>query len=136
MKIIITEQQYVMLSESKLDPMQNLINMAFDEVKENCEGGQGFYVRSHYNYICDPVEMIEEMKVVDVSKTTSMDYLEKKELSNIHITVDIHLDSIYEYNDLDNFIYQLQAEARNIIGGSIVSISIGNVTNKRKEFNW
>ena len=134
MKIIITEQQYVMLSESKLDPMQNLINMAFDEVKEKCEGGS--YVRSHYNYICDPIEMIEEMKVVDVSKTTSMDYFEKNELSSIHITVDIHLDSIYEYNDLDNFIYQLQGEARNLLGGSIVSISIGNVTNKRKEFNW
>ena len=134
MKIIISEQQYKMLSESKLDPMQNLINMAFDEVKENCEGG--YYLRSHYNYICDPIEMIEEMKVVDVSKTTSMDYLEKKELSQIHITIDIHLDSIYEYNDLDHFIYQLEGEARNIIGGSIVSISIGNVTNKRKEFNW
>ena len=134
MKIIISEQQYVMLSESKLDPMQNLINMAFDEVKEKCEGGS--YVRSHYNYICDPIEMIEEMKVVDVSKTTSMDYFEKNELSSIHITVDIHLDSIYEYNDLDNFIYQLQGEARNIIGGNIVSISIGDVTNKRKEFNW
>ena len=134
MKIIITEQQYIMLSESKLDPMQNLINMAFDEVKEKCEGGS--YVRSHYNYICDPIEMIEEMKVVDVSKTTSMDYFEKNELSSIHITVDIHLDSIYEYNDLDNFIYQLQGEARNLLGGSIVSISIGNVTNKRKEFNW
>ena len=134
MKIIISEQQYVMLSESKLDPMQNLINMAFDEVKEKCEGGS--YVRSHHNYICDPIEMIEEMKVVDVSKTTSMDYFEKNELSSIHITVDIHLDSIYEYNDLDNFIYQLQGEARNIIGGSIVSISVGNVTNKRKEFNW
>ena len=134
MKIIITEQQYVMLSESKLDPMQNLINMAFDEVKENCD--RGFYVMSHQNYICDPIEMIEEMKVVDVSKTTSMGYLEKKELSQIHITVNIHLDSIYEYNDLDNFIYQLQGEARNLLGGSIVSISIGNVTNKRKEFNW
>ena len=134
MKIIITEQQYVMLSESKLDPMQNLINMAFDEVKEKCEGG--YYVRSHHNYICDPIEMIEEMKVVDLSKTTSMGYLEKKELSQIHITVDIHLDSIYEYNDLDNFIYQLQGEARNLLGGSIVSISIGDVTNKRKEFNW
>ena len=134
MKIIITEQQYVMLSESKLDPMQNLINMAFDEVKEKCEGG--YYVRSHHNYICDPIEMIEEMKVVDVSKTTSMGYFEKNELSSIHITVDIHLDSIYEYNDLDNFIYQLQGEARNIIGGNIVSISIGDVTNKRKEFNW
>ena len=130
MKIIITEQQCVMLSESKLDPMQNLINMAFDEVKEKCEGGS--YVRSHHNYICDPIEMIEEMKVVDVSKTTSMDYFEKNELSSIHITVDIHLDSIYEYNDLDNFIYQLQGEARNIIGGNIVSISIGDVTNKRK----
>jgi len=134
MKIIITEQQYVMLSESKLDPMQNLINMAFDEVKEKCEGGS--YVRSHHNYICDPIEMIEEMKVVDVSKTTSMDYFEKNELSSIHITVDIHLDSIYEYNDLDNFIYQLQGEARNILGGSVVSISVGDVTNKRKEFNW
>ena len=134
MKIIISEQQYVMLSESKLDPMQNLINMAFEQVKENCEGG--YYVRSHYNYICDPIEMIEEMKVVDVSKTTSMDYFEKNELSSIHITVDIHLDSIYEYNDLDNFIYQLQGEARNILGGSVVSISVGDVINKRKEFNW
>ena len=134
MKIIISEQQYVMLSESKLDPMQNLINMAFDEVKENCD--RGFYIRSHHNYICDPIEMIEEIKVVDVSKTTSMNYLEKKELSQIHITVDIHLDSIYEYNDLDNFIYQLQGEARNLLGGSVVSISIGDVNNKRKEFNW
>jgi hypothetical protein len=123
-----------MLSESKLDPMQNLINMAFDEVKEKCEGG--YYVRSHHNYICDPIEMIEEMKVVDVSKTTSMDYFEKNELSSIHITVDIHLDSIYEYNDLANFIYQLQGEARNLLGGSVVSISVGDVINKRKEFNW
>jgi hypothetical protein len=134
MKIIISEQQYRMLSESKLDAMQNLINMAFEQVKENCEGG--YYVRSHYNYICDPTEMIEEIKVVDVLKTTSMDYFEKKELSSIHVTVDIHLDSIYEYNNLDNFIYQLQEEVRNIIGGRLVSISIGDVTNKRKEFNW
>jgi hypothetical protein len=134
MKIIISEQQYRMLSESKLDAMQNLINMAFEQVKENCEGG--YYVRSHYNYICDPTEMIEEIKVVDVSKTTSMDYFEKKELSSIHVTVDIHLDSIYEYNNLDNFIYQLQEEVRNIIGGKLVSISVGDVTNKRKEFNW
>jgi hypothetical protein len=134
MKIIISEQQYVMLSESKLDPMQNLINMAFDEVKENCD--RGFYIRSHHNYICDPIEMIEEIKVVDVSKTTSMGYLEKKELSQMHITVDIHLESIYLFYDLDNFIYQLQGEARNILGGSVASISIGEVINIRKEFNW
>ena len=47
MKIIISEQQYIMLSESKLNSIQNLINMAFEQVKENCEGG--YYVRSHYN---------------------------------------------------------------------------------------
>ena len=134
MKIIISEQQYVMLSESKLDPMQNLINMAFDEVKENCD--RGFYIRSHHNYICDPIEMIEEIKVVDVSKTTSMNYLEKKELSQIHITVDIHLESIYLFYDLDNFIYQLQGEVRDILGGSVASISIGEVINKKKDFNW
>jgi len=135
MKIIITERQYKMLFESnKNESMQNLIDMAFDEVKEKCEGGS--YIRSHYNYICDPIEMIEEMKVVDVSKTTSMNYLEKKELSQIHITVDIHLESIYLFYDLDNFIYQLQGEARNILGGSVVSISIGEVINKRKDFNW
>ena len=134
MKIIISEQQYVMLSESKLDPMQNLINMAFDEVKENCD--RGFYIRSHHNYICDPIEMIEEIKVVDVSKTTSIGYLEKQELSQIHITVDIHLESIYLFYDLDNFIYQLQGEVRDILGGSVASISIGEVINKKKDFNW
>jgi len=135
MKIIITERQYKMLFESnKNESMQNLIDMAFDGVKENCEGG--YYVRSHHNYICDPIEMIEEIKVVDVSKTTSIGYLEKKELSQIHITVDIHLESIYLFYDLDNFIYQLQGEARNILGGSVVSISIGEVINKRKDFNW
>ena len=124
-----------MLFESnKNESMQNLINMAFDEVKENCD--RGFYIRSHHNYICDPIEMIEEIKVVDVSKTTSMGYLEKKELSQIHITVDIHLESIYLFYDLDNFIYQLQGEARNILGGSVASISIGEVINKRKDFNW
>ena len=135
MKIIITERQYKMLFESnKNESMQNLIDMAFDEVKEKCEGGS--YIRSHHNYICDPIEMIEEIKVVDVSKTTSIGYLEKKELSQIHITVNIHLESIYLFYDLDNFIYQLQGEARNILGGSVVSISVGDVTNKRKEFNW
>lgn len=133
MKIILSEKQYVMLSESKLNPMQNLIDMAFDEVKEKCEGGS--YIRSHHNYICDPIEMIEEIKVVDVSKTTSIGYLEKKELSQIHITVNIYLESIYLFYDLDNFIYQLQGEARNILGGSVVSISIGEVINKRKESN-
>jgi hypothetical protein len=38
MKIIISEQQQKLLTESKsIELAQNLINQAFDELKENCE---------------------------------------------------------------------------------------------------
>jgi hypothetical protein len=134
MKIIITESQYRILLESNTEPMQSLIDMAFDQVKENCEGG--YYIRSHQNLICDPVDMIEEIKVVDVSKVTSMDYFEKNKMDVIHIKVNCYIDSIYEYNNLDNFIYELQEESRNIIGGKFVTLEIVETINKRKDFNW
>ena len=134
MKIIITESQYKMLLESNFESMQSLIDMAFDTVKENCEGG--YYIRQHQNYICDPAEMIEEIKVVDVSKGQVMDYFEKDKTDIINITVDIHLDSIYEYNDLDNFIYELQNEARNVLGGVNIIIIKRETINKRKNFDW
>ena len=134
MKIIITESQYKMLLESNFESMQSLIDMAFDTVKENCEGG--YYIRQHQNYICDPAEMIEEIKVVDVSKGQVMDYFEKDKIDIINITVDIHLDSIYEYNDLDNFIYELQNEARNVVGGRFITITKRQTINKRKNFDW
>ena len=134
MKIIITESQYKMLLESNFESMQSLIDMAFDTVKENCEGG--YYIRQHQNYICDPAEMIEEIKVVDVSKGRVMDYFEKDKIDIINITVDIHLDSIYEYNDLDNFIYELQNEARNVLGGVNIIIIKRETINKRKNFDW
>lgn len=134
MKIIITESQYKMLLESNTEPMQNLIDMAFDQVKENCEGG--YYIRSHQNLICDSVDMIEEIKVVDVSKVTSMDYFEKNKMDIVHIKVNCYIDSIREYNNLDNFIYELQEEVRNIIGGRFIFLKKENIINKRKDFNW
>lgn len=134
MKIIITESQYKMLLESNFESMQSLIDMAFDTVKENCEGG--YYIRQHQNYICDPAEMIEEIKVVDVSKGQVMDYFEKDKIDIINITVDIYLDSIYEYNNLDNFIYELQNEARNVLGGVNIIIIKRETINKRKNFDW
>jgi hypothetical protein len=134
MKIIITESQYKMLLESNTEPMQNLIDMAFEEVKENCE--RGYYVMAHHDYICNPIDMIEEIKVADVSKVTSMDYFEKNKMEVIHIKVNCYIDSIYEYNNLDNFIYELQEESRNIIGGKFVTLEIGEIINKRKDFNW
>ena len=134
MKIIITESQYQMLLESKQQGMQRLIDMAFDTIKENCEGG--YYIRSHQNYICDPAEMIEEIKVVDVSKGQVMDYFEKDKIDIINITVDFYIDSIREYNNLDNFIYELMQESRNIVGGNFIIINCGEIINKRKNFDW
>ena len=134
MKIIITESQYKMLLESNFESMQSLIDMAFDTVKENCEGG--YYIRQHQNYICDPAEMIEEIKVVDVSKGQVMDYFEKDKTDIINITVDFYIESIYEYNDLDNFIYELQEEARNVLGGVNIIIIKRETINKRKNFDW
>ena len=134
MKIIITESQYKMLIESQTDKMQNLIDMALEQLIENCEGG--YYIRSHQSYICDPIDMIEEIKVVDVSKSTSMDYFEKNKTESINITIDCYIDSIYEYNNLANFIYQLQEAARNVIGAKVIIISVRDIINKRKDFNW
>jgi hypothetical protein len=134
MKIIITESQYKMLIESQTDKMQNLIDMALEQLIENCEGG--YYIRSHQSYICDPIDMIEEIKVVDVSKSTSMDYFEKNKMESINITIDCYIDSVYEYNNLENFIYELQEAARNVIGVKVIIISVRDIINKRKDFNW
>jgi hypothetical protein len=134
MKIIITESQYKMLLESNFESMQSLIDMAFDTVKENCEGG--YYIMAHQDYICNPIDMIEEIKVVDVSKGQSMDYFEKDKIDTINITVDFYIDSIREYNNLDNFIYELQEEAKNVLGGVNIIIIKRETINKRKNFDW
>lgn len=134
MKIIVTESQYKMLLESNFESMQSLIDIAFDGVKENCE--KGYYIMAHHDYICDPIEMIEEIKVVDVSKGQVMDYFEKDKNDIINITVDFYIDSIREYNNLDNFIYELQEEARSVVGGKFITINYGEVINKRKNFDW
>ena len=134
MKIIITESQYKMLLESNFESMQSLIDMAFDTVKENCEGG--YYIMAHQDYICNPIDMIEEIKVVDVSKGQSMGYFEKDKIDTINITVDFYIDSIREYNNLDNFIYELQEESRNVLGGVNIIIIKRETINKRKNFDW
>lgn len=123
-----------MLLESNFESMQSLIDMAFDTVKENCEGG--YYIMAHQDYICNPIDMIEEIKVVDVSKGQSMGYFEKDKIDTINITVDFYIDSIREYNNLDNFIYELQEESRNVLGGVNIIIIKRETINKRKNFDW
>jgi len=128
MKIIITESQYEMLLESNLESMQNLIDMAFEDLKENCERN---WVEQ---YACDEVEAVEKIKVVDVqkvfvkTKTTEQD-------SFLIIKIDVDYNYFREYLDLSNLEIQLQWETKQIIGNN-VRVIINNQNNTRKEFNW
>ncbi len=127
MKIIITESQYEMLLESNLESMQNLIDMAFEDLKENCERN---WVD---NYACDEVEAVEKIKVVDVQKV----FVKTKtgQDSFLIIKIDVDYNYLREYLDLSNLEIQLQWETKQIIGNN-VRVLINNQNNTRKEFNW
>ena len=128
MKIIITESQYLMLLESNFEPIQNLIDMAFEDLKEGCENS---LINS---YTCEEIETVEKIKVVDVqkvfvkTKTTEQD-------SFLLIKIDVDYNYIREYKDLSDFEIQLQWTTKQIIGNN-VRVTINNQNNTRKEFNW
>ncbi len=98
-----------MLLESNTESMQSLIDLAFDAVKENCE--KGYYVMAHHDYICNPIEMIEEIKVVEVSKKQVMDYFEKD-----NNTQDAHASDDDEFlamvNDCSQTLQNVETEPR------------------------
>jgi hypothetical protein len=131
MKIIITESQYKVLLESNNSSMQNLIDMAFQEMKQNCEEEKYFDTM-----VCDGVEIVEEIKVVDVQKTTSKSERNGFVTSFLLITIDCYIDYFKPYFDLDSLIDELEFEARHIVGGRLVKINLRNIINKRKEFNY
>ena len=128
MKIIITESQYRMLLESNFEPIQNLIDMAFEDLKEGCENS---LINS---YTCEEIETVEKIKVVDAqkvfvkTKTTEQD-------SFLLIKIDVDYNYIREYKDLSDFEIQLQWATKQIIGNN-VRVTINNQNNTRKEFNW
>ena len=128
MKIIITESQYEMLLESNLESMQNLIDMAFEDLKENCEN------YSIDSYTCEEVEVVEKIKVVDVQKVFVKTKTTKEE-SFLLVKIDVDYNYIREYLDLSRFEIQLQYETKQIVGNN-VRVSINNQNNTRKEFNW
>ena len=128
MKIIITEQQQKLLTESKgIEFAQNLINQAFEELKENCEKN---WVEQ---YACDQMETVEEVKVVASEKgsTTTRD----KKTNFWLIQVDIYYSSL-GYTPFEDFIYQLQWEVREIVGSRNVIITIQGSINSNKDPNW
>jgi hypothetical protein len=53
----------------------------------------------------------------------------------INISVDCYIDSIFQFHDFDGFLYELQTEAKNIIGIPVI-ITKRETINKRKNFDW
>lgn len=128
MKIIISEQQQKLLTESKsIELAQNLINQAFDELKENCEKN---WVEQ---YACDQMETVEEVKVVSSNKGSTITRDQKTNFWLIE--VDIYYSSL-GYTPFDDFIYQIQWEVREIVGSRNVIINIREEINSNKDPNW
>jgi predicted house-cleaning noncanonical NTP pyrophosphatase (MazG superfamily) len=128
MKIIITEQQQKLLTESKsLEFAQNLINQAFEELKENCEKN---WVEQ---YACDQMETIEKVKVVSSDKGSTI--TRDKKTNFWLIQVDIYYSSL-GYTPFEDFIYQLQYEVREIVGSRNIIITIQGLINSNKDLNW
>lgn len=131
MKIIITESQYRMLFESKHKSVQKLIDTAFEVLKDRCENG--YY---DVSYVEDKVYAIEEIKVVDVQKPISKNYLTGEESSHLFVTIDIHFHSIFESMDFDEMVWELQQECDKIIGKYNVRLNVGNVINDNTNRQW
>lgn len=128
MKIIISERQQKILTESKsLELAQNLIDQAFEELKENCEKN---WVEQ---YACDQMVTVEEVKVVSSNKGSTITRDQKTNFW--FIEVDIYYSSL-GYTPFEDFIYQLQYEVRQIVGARNVIITIRGLINSNKDPNW
>ena len=129
MKIIITERQQKLLTESKgIESAQNLIDQAIEELKENCENN--FFKD---DYACDQMEVVEEVKVVSSNKGST---ITRNQKTNFWlIDVDVYYSSL-GYTPLDDFIYQLQYDAREIVGSRNIIINIREEINSNKDPNW
>jgi hypothetical protein len=131
MRIIITENQYKILLESNTESMQSLIDMAFKSLKERCEEDEYSVL-----YVENQVHATEEIKVVDVQKTTAKDYISGKENSSLFVTIDIYMHSAFEHIDFDEMIWELKQECEKIIGKRNIRLNLREVINTNTDRQW
>lgn len=131
MKIIITESQYKMLLESNNESIQSLIDMSFKSLKERCDEDEYSVL-----YVENQVHATEQIKVVDVQKTTAKNYLTGKESSSLFVTIDIYMYSIFEHMDFDEMIWELKQECENIIGKHNIRLNLREVINTNTDRQW
>ena len=129
MKIIITENQYSMLLESKTESMQTLIDMAFQTIKDDIDESL-FPVD-----IEDTVEMTEKIKVVEVQKVTSKNYM-GVENSSLFVTVDVYISTIFGTLDVGGMLWEVQIECEKLIGKNNIRIKIRDVINTNTNRQW
>lgn len=121
MKIIITEDQKKLIVESKkIESSQNMVDMSFEQIKENCENN---FVNQ---YACDEMEYVDKIEVISSNKGSTITRNIRENF--LLIDVDIHYTSL-KYQNFSNFVYQLQYEAREIVGARNIIINL------RKEIN-
>ena len=130
MKIIITESQYKMLLESKTESMQNLIDMAFQALKDDI--GNYFFNVEH---IEDAVDATEKIEVVDVQKVTSKNYM-GVENTSLFVTIDVYISTIFETMDVSEMIWEVQIECEKLIGKNTIRLKIRDVINTNTIRQW
>jgi len=128
MKIIISERQQKLLNESKsLESAQNLIDDAIEVLKNECEE------KWVDPLACDQWETIEEVKVVSSNKGSA---ITRNQKTNFWlIDVDIYYSSL-GHTPFDDFIYNIQYEAREIVGARNIIITLREQINSIKDPNW
>ena len=128
MKIIITEKQQKLLTESKsIESAQNLIDDAIEVLKNECEE------KWVDPLACDQWETIEEVKVVSSNKGSA---ITRNQKTNFWlIDVDIYYSSL-GHTPFDDFIYSIQYEAREIVGARNIIITLREQINSSKDPKW
>jgi hypothetical protein len=131
MRILITESQYKILLESNTESMQNVIDMAFETLEEKCEEGD-----FDATYVEHEVYATEEIKVVDVQKTTAKNHLTGKESSTLFVTIDIRYHSVFESVDYDEMIHELRLECENVVGKGNIRLKVRDSININTNREW
>ena len=129
MKIIISERQQKLLTESKsLESAQNLIDDAIEVLKNECEE------KWVDPLACDQWETIEEVKVVSSNKGSA---ITRNQKTNFWlIDVDIYYSSTRIHTPFDDFIYSIQYEVREIVGARNIIITLREQINSNEDPNW
>ena len=120
-----------MLLESKTESMQNLVDMAFQALKDDI--GNYFFNVEH---IEDAVDATEKIEVVDVQKVTSKNYFENKENSSLFVTIDVYISTIFETMDVSEMIWEVQIECEKLIGKNTIRLKIRDVINTNTIRQW